>query len=230
MLDQSDPAWRPLVSPRAQTYSNIIPSSFTPVDDGPEPVFSWKEVQAFRERTLTLVLLMLLQSISSIIMKRYERLVQTHPVIVYSLTFLIGAGGNASAHSVAEVLRNLATGNLTPDRERLWLLREVLVGMCMGVVLSVVGFVRVYWFGGTTVEAISISLSLMAIVVTATTVGTILPLLFSRTRFIDPVHATPTVQVLMDIIGVTICCSLSMALYTLAGDTVGLEAVAQGSP
>ncbi len=65
-------------------------------DDGicpVEPDISFKD--ALKDRAYWLVGLLTLQSMSGFILARNEQLLQTHPVIVYFLTMLVGAGGNA---------------------------------------------------------------------------------------------------------------------------------------
>jgi hypothetical protein len=58
-----------------------------------EPFISFGE--ALRDRALWLVGLLVLQSCSGIILARNEALLENHPVIIYFLTMLVGAGGNA---------------------------------------------------------------------------------------------------------------------------------------
>lgn len=58
-----------------------------------EPDISFKD--ALKDRAKWLVGLLALQSMSGFILARNELLLQTHPVIVYFLTMLVGAGGNA---------------------------------------------------------------------------------------------------------------------------------------
>lgn len=170
-----------------------------------EPVFSSKQVDLLVSRTVWLCFLMLLQSLSSIILEQYSDLIVHHPVITFCLTFLVGAGGNASAQSAVLVVRGLATNEVSRANELRILWREVLVGCAMGLVLSGCGFLRVYLFSHDTVASFAIAACLFIIVVVATTVGTMLPLLLQKVGS-DPAHAGPTVQVLMDIIGVTVCC------------------------
>lgn len=58
-----------------------------------EPTISFGE--ALRDRALWLVGLLALQSCSGFILSRNEMLLANHPVIIYFLTMLVGAGGNA---------------------------------------------------------------------------------------------------------------------------------------
>lgn len=58
-----------------------------------EPTVSFAE--ALRDRAVWLVGLLMLQSFSGIILARNEVLLDNHPTIIYFLTMLVGAGGNA---------------------------------------------------------------------------------------------------------------------------------------
>lgn len=58
-----------------------------------EPTVSFGE--ALRDRAYWLVGLLVMQSFSGIILSRNEALLADHPVIIYFLTMLVGAGGNA---------------------------------------------------------------------------------------------------------------------------------------
>jgi hypothetical protein len=58
-----------------------------------EPTLSF--LDALRDRAYWLVGLLALQSCSGFILSRNEALLESHPVIIYFLTMLVGAGGNA---------------------------------------------------------------------------------------------------------------------------------------
>jgi hypothetical protein len=66
------------------------------LDDGTCPIEpSISFVEALKDRAYWLVGLLILQSISGVILSRNETLLADHPVVVYFLTMLVGAGGNA---------------------------------------------------------------------------------------------------------------------------------------
>lgn len=58
-----------------------------------EPDIAFKD--ALRDRAKWLIGLLAMQSMSGFILARNEQLLQAHPIIVYFLTMLVGAGGNA---------------------------------------------------------------------------------------------------------------------------------------
>lgn len=58
-----------------------------------EPTISFGE--ALRDRAVWLVGLLVMQSLSGFILAKNEALLENHPVIIFFLTMLVGAGGNA---------------------------------------------------------------------------------------------------------------------------------------
>jgi Mg/Co/Ni transporter MgtE len=84
-----------LILDRISTLSLIAAfDKKTALDECPiEPTISFGE--ALRDRAYWLVGLLLMQSFSGIILSRNEALLADHPVIIFFLTMLVGAGGNA---------------------------------------------------------------------------------------------------------------------------------------
>jgi len=97
-------------------------------------------------------------SFSSFILERFSSLIETHLIVTFFLTMLVGAGGNAGNQSAVMVIRGLATGifasmlilapsrTLTPTRylhlgtvrddnqyKILW--RQLVTGLIMSVIL-----------------------------------------------------------------------------------------------
>lgn len=54
--------------------------------------------------------LLLFQSCSSFILSANQDLLRDHPVIIYFLTMLVGAGGNAGNQAAVRVIRRIALG------------------------------------------------------------------------------------------------------------------------
>ncbi len=54
--------------------------------------------------------LLLFQSCSSFILSANQELLRDHPVIIYFLTMLVGAGGNAGNQAAVRVIRRIALG------------------------------------------------------------------------------------------------------------------------
>ncbi|RNF11587.1 Mg++ transporter [Trypanosoma conorhini] len=160
------------------------------------------------QRTVVLVVLLLIQSLSQFILEMYEGLISRHVIIPMFLTMIIGAGGNAGNQSAVRCITGLTTREFRRSDFLLVLRKEVLCGLIISSLLTLVGFARVYYFyWGQFYSTIAISLSLFCVITISVLFGTTLPFLFQFVG-INREHAAPCIQVLMDITGVFITCFL----------------------
>lgn len=165
--------------------------------------------------------LLILQSTSSLVLSQYEDLIKENIVVTLFLTMLVGAGGNAGNQSAIHVIRGLATGEMDDSTEclRKTLSEQFQVGLLLGTALSTAGFVRVLLTSpeGTSdlVGPLAIATSLFAIVTTSTCVGTVLPFVLMKFKQ-DPANAGTTVQVIMDVSGVIITCTVASFIFSHA--------------
>mmetsp|Transcript_28083 Transcript_28083/g.68387 ORF Transcript_28083/g.68387 Transcript_28083/m.68387 type:complete len:344 (-) Transcript_28083:2218-3249(-) len=145
-------------------------------------------VQSVVDRAGWLVGLLILQSMSSFIIARNETLLQQHGVIVQFLTMLVGAGGNAGNQASVRVIRGLATGTIDHTNTRPFLRRELFMGLCLSIILSIAGFGRALVFFTPWPETFAITMSLFIIVASSVVIGSLLPL-GMRSVGIDPAHS-----------------------------------------
>lgn len=174
--------------------------------------------QAFLDRACWLVGLLLMQSFSGIVLARNEALIADHPFIIYFLTMLVGAGGNAGNQASVRVIRGLALGTLNPKTQNQFLIREFKMAIALSCVLTLVGFFRAAAFSTPFPEALAVTLSLFLIVFTSICLGAVLPLALKRIH-VDPAHSSTSIQVIMDILGVILAISVSNVLL---GSPIGL--------
>ena len=60
--------------------------------------------------------LLVCQSLSSFILADNEALLVNHPTVIFFMTMLVGAGGNAGNQAAVRIIRGLATGEVDPRR------------------------------------------------------------------------------------------------------------------
>ena len=149
-------------------------------------------------------------------LRRLQELIKNHVVVTLFLTMLVGAGGNAGNQSTVNVIRGLATGSITGATAAKVIFTEAKIGIVLGTVLACVAGLRVVLTGGDVVSAAAIGASVLCIVATSTAAGAVLPVMLARNG-IDAAHAGPVIQVLMDILGVTITCLICSGLFSLLG-------------
>eukprot|EP00581_Thalassiosira_minuscula_P012863 CAMPEP_0183718176 /NCGR_PEP_ID=MMETSP0737-20130205/11507_1 /TAXON_ID=385413 /ORGANISM="Thalassiosira miniscula, Strain CCMP1093" /LENGTH=369 /DNA_ID=CAMNT_0025947691 /DNA_START=203 /DNA_END=1313 /DNA_ORIENTATION=+ len=171
-------------------------------------------LDAMKSRAYWLVGLLALQSCSGFILSRNELLLQDHPVIVYFLTMLVGAGGNAGNQASVRVIRGLALGTLNPQTQSQFLSRELRMACALSVILSVAGFLRATLFQTPFPETLAVTMALSMIVFSSICLGAVLPLLLQKCG-VDPAHSSTTIQVVMDILGVV----LTVLVSTLVLDS-----------
>lgn len=124
---------------------------------------------------------------------------------------LVGAGGNAGNQASVRVIRGLATGSVHDGNVRSFLWNELAMGVALSAILGVAGCLRAAVFAVPWPETLAITTSLCAIVFISIVLGALLPLMLQHLQ-VDPAHASTTIQVIMDILGVTITVYLSSAI------------------
>lgn len=153
-----------------------------------------------------LVGLLTVQSLSSFVLSWNEGLFRDHPNIIYFLTMLVGAGGNAGNQAAVRVIRGIALGSINDKNFTTFLYRECLMAVTLSVSLGAVGIVRTMITPNiAALETFAIGLSLMLIVFISILAGCLLPFILQALKF-DPAHSSTSIQVIMDIAGVLITC------------------------
>lgn len=79
------------------------------------------------------------------------------------------------------------------------------MALCLSFILGLTGFIRAAVFSTPPAETVAITVSLVSIVAISIGLGSTLPLVMNKIR-IDPAHSSTTIQVVMDILGVSITC------------------------
>lgn len=187
---------------KEELWCDVLDGDQCPV----EPSVSFGE--ALRDRAYWLVGLLIMQSLSGIILSRNELLLANHPVIIYYLTMMVGAGGNAGNQASVRVIRGIALGTLNEQTRGQFLIRELKMAGALSLILSAAGFFRTIFFKTPFPEAVTVTSALSLIVFTSICLGAILPLILERIG-IDPAHSSTTIQVIMDILGVALAVFVS---------------------
>lgn len=192
----------PPIAERGEHGRNPEATGEPPQGDAAAPVES---LHLFWPRAGNLALMLLVQSVSSIILAGFQGLIEGHSKLIFFLTMIVGLGGNAGGQSVVLTVRRLALGQSSPIYEQLS------KGFLISVVVAPLAFARAATQGTGVLVCTTVGISVFCITIVATTTGTALPRLFAALR-IDPAHATPVIQVLMDVIGIIIVCGLGVLL------------------
>ncbi len=172
----------------------------------------------WRSRVTWLVVLFLGGFLTASVMEHFEGAIHELAVLAVFLPLIISTGGNAGSQSASLVIRALATEEVRPRDWLRVLRRELAVGIALGLVVGVLGFLRAF-FTADAGEALSfaavVSVSIVGVVTVGSLVGALLPLVIQRVGLDPAVSSTPFIASLSDVVGLLIYLSIARALLGL---------------
>lgn len=170
-----------------------------------EPYFQTGFGEFLRKRGLTLIILFLGEFFTQTALRHYDPVFRAIEGASYYVPLLISAGGNSGSQSSTLVIRGMAVGEI---RGRDWIrvfYREASIGLGLGAILGFIGYGRVVAFGSESHGfAITIGLTLVGIVLTGCTVGSMLPIVLRRFGFDPATSSTPFIASLVDVAGIVV--------------------------
>lgn len=134
------------------------------------------------------------------------------PALAFFIPLITAMGGNVGVQSSAIVVQSLARGNNLFDTIGSKLIKEGLVAILNGILLSGIIFGIAYMFDNATLGFV-VSISLFTVIIFAAIFGTLIPLMLDKYN-IDPALATgPFITTLNDVLGLFIYFTVGMLLY-----------------
>ncbi|SHI33680.1 magnesium transporter [Tessaracoccus bendigoensis DSM 12906] len=156
-----------------------------------------------RYRALWLSLLLVAATLTVSVTQAFEATLAEVAALALFIPMLIGAGGNAGAQAATASVRALAVGELKfSDLGRVvW--REVRVGLLLGLMLALLGFLVGAAFVGWQIATV-LACSLILVCAWAATIGGAMPLIARRLGIDPAVVSAPLVTTLVDATGLVI--------------------------
>lgn len=179
------------------------------------PYFQTSFIDFIKKRGVWLVVLFVEEFFTQTALRYYDPVFEAIKGASYYVPLLISTGGNSGSQSSTLIIRGLAVGEIKfSDWPRIFA-REALMGLVLGGFLGVLGFARVLMYRDQGVDfAATVALTLVGIVVTGCTVGSMLPLILKRFGVDPATSSTPFIASLVDVLGIIIfvhCAKLVMA-------------------
>lgn len=168
-----------------------------------------------RKRIGWLLLLFLTATLTGSVMRLFEDELQSMVALAIFIPLLIGTGGNAGSQTTATVIRAAAVGDVDfGDALRVWA-HELKIGIVLGLAMALVAYLRAITWDPNLSLALTVATSILGIVLWATGVGALLPLIASRLRIDPTVVSGPVMSTLVDATGLFI-------YFTIARMMLGL--------
>lgn len=185
------------------------------------PYFNVGLFEMVKKRAGWLMVLFVGELFTASAMGYYESEIQRAVVLALFIPLIISSGGNSGSQASTLIIRALA---LREVRLRDWyrvLKRELISGLCLGLILGLLGAFRiVVWqsFDPTSFGehymyiAATVAVALLGVVLWGTTTGAMLPFILKKVGF-DPASASaPFVATLVDVTGLVIYFSVASTL------------------
>jgi magnesium transporter len=156
-------------------------------------------------------------------MKNFDRVLTAVAHLAFYVPLLVSAGGNSGSQSSTLVIRGLAVGDIKVKDWWRVLGRELAQGVVLGLLLALLGVIRVVVAGDGALFAILIAVTILSIVVMGCVVGGMLPILLHRIGIDPATSSNPFIATLVDVFGIVIY--LTMAQWLLSEALAVLPAV-----
>lgn len=150
---------------------------------------------------------------NSMILGNFDTTFAAHPEMALYIPLIGGTGGNVGTQSSALVVQGLANSSLDSANTLQQVAKEAVVSLINASIISLLvyiyNFIR---YGATATVSYSVSISLFAVVMFASTFGALVPLTLEKLK-IDPAIATgPFISITNDIIGMMLYMGITALL------------------
>jgi len=175
------------------------------------PYFQTTFLTFIRKRAGWLIILFVEEFFTQTAMRYYDPVLEAVKGALLYVPLLISAGGNSGSQSSTLVIRGLALGEIKlADWWRI-LVREAGMGLFLGVMLSVIAVGRVLMYPDQSfLFALTVGITLIGIVFTGCTIGSMLPIIMKRFGVDPATSSTPFIASITDTLGVIIYAHVAM--------------------
>ncbi|MGH9968198.1 MAG: magnesium transporter [Pyrinomonadaceae bacterium] len=169
-----------------------------------KPYFDNPILRVVRKRIGWLLLLFVGGTLTSAVLHRFETELAAVVALSFFIPLLIGTGGNAGAQTVMTVIRSLALGEVGMRHAWRVVVREATTGMVVGLMVGAVAFGQALLWRAPMALAATVSITMFAICVWSTTVGSLIPIAAQRLGVDPAVLSAPLITTLVDATGLVI--------------------------
>ncbi|WP_397569908.1 magnesium transporter [Schlesneria sp. T3-172] len=185
-----------------------------------EPYASTPLFTMVHKRATWLVILFLGELLTATVMGYFEHQLDQAVVLALFIPLIISSGGNSGSQAATLIVRALAVGEIRLVDWMKVFRREVISGSILGLLLGSIGFLRIatwslfsdvygeHW----ALVGMAVSLSLVAIVLWGSLIGSMLPFALKRLGLDPATSSAPFVATFVDVTGLLIYFSISIVV------------------
>ena len=176
------------------------------LDDSDTEYLDMSVWQQVKNRFPWLFFLMLSYILTGRIISTSEATLASVPALIIYMPMLMGTGGNSGSQSATLVIRGLSVGDIELKDALRVLWKEFRISFVIGLSLSVLNFVRVMIEQrGDPLQvqiALTVSVAMVAIVVAAKCIGSMLPMAAKKVGIDPALMASPMISSLTDMVSI----------------------------
>jgi magnesium transporter len=180
-----------------------------------KPYFDNPIFRVVRKRIGWLLLLFVAGTLTSAVLHRFEAELAAVVALSFFIPLLIGTGGNAGAQTVMTVIRSLALGEVGVRHAWRVVMREATTGLVVGLMVAPIAFGQALLWQAPVALALTVAVTMFAICIWSTTVGSLIPILAQRFGVDPAVLSAPLITTLVDATGLVIYFSIAKLILHL---------------
>jgi len=188
-------------------------AALVPSDD---PYLKTSIFQHAKNRFMWMLILMLSATITGSIIASFEEGLMVLPILMSFIPMLMNTGGIAGSQSSTLIVRGMAVGEISLKDIFVVLWKEIRVGILCGLGLGLVNFIRVFIMNEQDILlCLTITLSLFCTILTAKTVGSVLPIFAKRLKIDPAIMSAPLLTTIVDAVSLIIYFSIAKVILGL---------------
>ena len=185
-----------------------------------EPYLDISLGRLIRKRAVWLVILFVGEMLTATAMGHYENEIERAAVLAIFVPLIISSGGNSGSQAASLIIRAMAIGEVGLREWWRVMRREILCGLALGLILGVIGVIRIsVWSTFSDIYgphwpllAATVGVSLVGVVLWGSLSGSMLPFLLRRLGLDPATSSAPFVATLVDVTGLVIYFAAAQAI------------------
>lgn len=178
-----------------------------------KPYIKTNVFTTWKQRVPWLLILTISATFTSSIIGMYEDALAASVVLTGFIPMLMDTGGNSGSQSSITIIRGLSLGEIKYSDVPKILLKEACVAVMCGISLAAVNFLKLMLIDRVTLlVAAVVCITLVAVVLVANLVGSVLPILAKRIGFDPAVMASPFITTIVDAVALIIYFNIAKVL------------------
>lgn len=187
-----------------------------------EPYSTMPFFLMIKKRVVWLIVLFVGEMLTATAMGFFEDEIAKAVVLALFVPLIISSGGNSGSQAATLVIRAIALGEVTLKDWWYIMKREILSGITLGLILGVIGFLRIFVWASISdfygehwlLIGLTVGFSLIGVVLWGTLSGSMLPFILKRLGFDPATSSAPFVATLVDVTGLVIYFTFAILLLS----------------